>query len=382
MKDELFENQSTHVNGAPVVRLAIPVSASDSGAMSTKNLSRAVNVNYESGREAPALLVSYYYLEPFVKNRAAYRYQDWVMDSGAFSAHNSGVTISLSAYVDKCLELLASDPTLTEVFALDEIPKSPSEADVGRAMERSLRNTEEMWRQGVHAIPCFHCGEPEEALLHVAREYPKVALGGMVRKGGGIMSQDEKFGWLEQCFARIWPKKVHGFGVSAERMVWGLPFHSVDATNWEIGPCAFGNWQRYGTMSVRGSNQDLRSQVRHYLDMEAKARVRWARQMAELEALAQSPVKLGARPASSARRTDGAGALDAGSADGQRAAAALSARSGPDGRLALNGPRVDAGTTGIAIGGGEPEPPKRAAEPAPEPAKGELDERWRKPWWM
>ena len=50
---------------------------------------------------APPLLISYYYLEPFVENRAAYRYRDWVMDSGAFSAHNSGVEIDLNRYVDR-----------------------------------------------------------------------------------------------------------------------------------------------------------------------------------------------------------------------------------------------------------------------------------------
>jgi hypothetical protein len=239
-------------------------------------------------QKAPPLLVSYYYIKPFLQNKGAYCYRDWVMDSGAFSAHNSGAKIDLSEYVDKCLELLSTDPGLTEVFALDMIPKSADPKHVAEASELSIRNCEEMWRQGVPAIPCFHLGEPEECLMHIAKQYPKIAFGGMVGAG-----DDRKRAFIEQCFARVWPKKVHGFGVSSESLVYGFPFHSVDATNWEIGPCAFGNWQKFGAMSVRGSNQDLRSQVYHYLDMEAKARVRWRKEMALLDALPPCPARLG-----------------------------------------------------------------------------------------
>ncbi len=322
--------------------------------------------------EAPALLVSYYYLEPFLKNRAAYRYRDWVMDSGAFSAHNSGKNIDLTAYIDKCLELLGSDPTLTEVFGLDVIPKDHKPATVQHAAEQSLRNCEEMWRQGIPAIPTFHRGEGEEFLFAMAKDYPKIAIGGVA-----LLRGDQKFLFCEQVFARVWPKKIHGLGMASEELVYGLPFHSVDATNWELAPCAFGNWMKFGSMSVRGSNQDLRSQVKFYLDVEAKARVRWAKQMAELEKL--DPVKPGC--------------------------------AAPTCRLALDGPRVEAGTTAIAIGqspsvrlaldagaaGGErskavlsgrkPEA-KQEAKPAPvsapvvEKKSGELDDKWQKNWWQ
>lgn len=291
-----------------------------------------------SESKAPALLVSYYYLEPFLKSRADYVYRDWSMDSGAFSAHNSGAKIDLNRYVDKCLELLASDPKLTEVFALDAI----GDAD------KSHSNTQEMWRQGVPAMPVFHAGEPEDLLYQYAKDYPKVAIGGMVATSG-IRSSDEKFSFLEQCFARIWPKKVHGLGVASERMVYGLPFHSTDATNWEIGPCAFGNWQKFGAMSVRGSNQDLRSQVFHYLEMESKARVRWAKEMALLETLP------GARPSCYAPP-----------------AVRLAVQSG-NGHVGADGKVVDR----IA----------RAINPTsrPKPAAGvsnmEMDGKWTKNWW-
>jgi hypothetical protein len=189
------------------------------------------------------------------------------MDSGAFSAFSSGVEIDLQAYIDCCQELLATDPTLTEVFALDVIGD----------WKASLKNAEEMWRQGVEAIPCFHYGEPWDLLKGLAKDYPKIALGGCVGK-----KDKDKFAL--QCFARVWPKKVHGFGFGSEKSIMTIPFHSVDATNWEMGPCAYGRWNAFGgKMSVRGSAQNLRAEVEWYLELERKARDRWKREMALLE---------------------------------------------------------------------------------------------------
>lgn len=221
--------------------------------------------------DRPALLVSYVYLAPFLKNRHRYYFRDWVMDSGAFSAHNSGTDIKLQDYIDCCKRLLAEDPQLTEVFALDVIGD----------WKASLHNTEEMWKQGVPAIPCFHCGEPWDVLKGMAKDYPKVALGGTVGMPSGKRDQ-----WLNQCFARIWPKKVHGFGISGEKQILKYPFHSVDATNWEIGPCKFGRWNSFGgNLCVRGSKQNLRAEVEWYLKLEHRARQRWRKEMALLEGL-------------------------------------------------------------------------------------------------
>jgi len=219
---------------------------------------------------APALLVSYVYLEPFFENRAHYHYRDWVMDSGAFSAHHSGIEIPLEAYIEKCRELLATDRTLTEVFSLDVIGDHLA----------SRRNCEAMWSAGIPAIPCYHHGEPESVLLELAAAYPKIALGGAV----GLRSA-YKLRWAQQCFARVWPKRIHGFGFGAGTHILALPWHSVDATNWESGPCLWGNWKRYGKMSVRGSKQNLRGEVEDLLTLERRAQVRWRPQMVELDAL-------------------------------------------------------------------------------------------------
>lgn len=225
----------------------------------------ALGSQYET---RPALLVSYVYLKGFLSQRAKYGFRDWVLDSGAFSAHMSGTEIKLQDFIACAKGLRAQDPTLTEVFALDVIGD----------WRASLKNCEQMWKQGVEAIPCYHRGEPEDVLRGMARDYPKIALGGVAR-----LKLKQKNAWAQQCFARVWPKPIHGFGFGSEESVMAMPFHSVDATNWEMGPCAFGSWRTYGKMSVRGGKQDLRGEVEWHLKLEQRAKAKWGKALAELQ---------------------------------------------------------------------------------------------------
>lgn len=252
---------------APSIKLAhVP------GAQGDNNLIGQRGVAQLEGDSKPALLISYYYLDAFLANQENYAYRNWVMDSGAFSAHNSGKEIKLQDYIDCCKQLMSSDPTLVEIYALDVIGNH----------DASIKNCEEMWRQGVPAIPTFHYGSPWEALKYLAATYSKIAIGGCVGKR-------DKDTFAGQCFARVWPKKIHGFGFGAEKSIMTFPFHSVDATNWEMGPCAFGRWQAFGgNLSVRGSSQNLKAEVDWYLELERKAQERWKKEMQLLEQISPS----------------------------------------------------------------------------------------------
>lgn len=207
----------------------------------------------------PALLVSYVYLGPFQKNRHKFDFRDWAMDSGAFSAHNSGKVIDLSAYIDKCHELKATDPQLVEIFSLDVIGD----------WKASITNARKMRDAGIDCIPTFHPGEPWSALTDMAKEFPKISIGGVVR-----WPRKKKKHFIGQCFARVWPTKVHGLGMVDEDLLLSFPFHSVDASNWEQLPTAFGQWKTFGKMSVRG-NHNLRAEVEHYLELERRFQFRW-----------------------------------------------------------------------------------------------------------
>lgn len=236
----------------------------------------------------PSLLVSFAYLSLWKRMRHQYEIRDWVMDSGAFTAFKAGKCVDLQRFTDVCLEYQESDPTMVEVFGLDVI----------NDWEAGLRNVEEMWRQGVRAIPTYHKGEPEEVLLHLAKTYPKIAVSGT---GGRRMHTTEKVRFFSQCFARVWPCKVHGFAVVDMEVLRRLPFHSVDSSSWESGPQRYATWRtrrgvgKQGKVSVRGSKQHLRDEIDWYLDKEGQARVRWRKQLRELDAVTPpaGPLTLG-----------------------------------------------------------------------------------------
>lgn len=219
-------------------------------------------------RQLPALLVSFAYFKQFSAQRERYCFRDYSLDSGAFTAKKTGIPVDLDGYTAACQRLLADDPQCTEVFALDEIGNP----------EASLRNTETMWRVGVQAIPTYHYGSPVEALLEL-RRYPKIALGGAV----GLHAK-EKRRWVEACFARLWPKRIHGFGMMARDLLFAVPFESVDASNWELAPAGFGNYKSMGKphRAPRGAAVNLRAEVEWYLKLERELKQRWRRELDSL----------------------------------------------------------------------------------------------------
>jgi hypothetical protein len=215
-------------------------------------------------KDSPAILVSFFYWPLFEPLKNNYLFRDYALDSGAFSSYMSGAAISFNDYVALCKRLRAEDPLCSEIFALDVIGD----------WKASLKNTEKMWKAGIEAIPCFHEGEPWHVLKSMACDYPKIAIGGCARARLKV-----KMRFAEQCFSRVWPKPIHGFGFGHEDAVLNLPFQSTDSTNWGFGPQKFGTWKTFGKMSVRGSKQNLRSEIQFYLALERQARHRWHKEI-------------------------------------------------------------------------------------------------------
>lgn len=188
----------------------------------------------------------------------------WSLDSGAFSAENSGHPIVLSNYIAEVLRLRESANPPLEVYALDVIGD----------WRASAANAEEMRRCGIDCIPTFHRGEPLDVLRGLARDWPKVALGGTARRSQGRLQ------WLRECFGAVWPKRIHGFGIGSLRELLDLPFHSADSCGWMIGQ-GFASWRAYGKLRVRGK-VDLTPERRAYEDMQERLRVKWADELSAL----------------------------------------------------------------------------------------------------
>ncbi|MBI3654050.1 MAG: hypothetical protein HY231_23715 [Acidobacteria bacterium] len=220
-------------------------------------------------KHKPALLVSFVYVRNFLRFQDRLEYRDWVLDSGAYSAFNSGIEIRLSEYIQFAKSQRAKDGTLKEIFSLDVIGD----------YRAGLRNTEQMWSAGVEAIPCYHYGEPEWLLTELASSFPKIALGGCAN-----VTVEQKIKWAAQCFARVWPKQIHGFGFGSDRFIKELPFHSVDSTSWCIAPLGFGKWRAFNYNALRSKSVTIRAEIDWYMKLEREMQARWKNAMREINA--------------------------------------------------------------------------------------------------
>lgn len=210
--------------------------------------------------QKPSVLVSFAYAKAWSKVCSLDLWREVVLDSGAFTVHKTGDKIDLVEFGEWALAERARDPRVTEVFTLDVI---------GGSWRESLRNTEDLWKMGVDAIPVFHVGEPTHVLVSLARDYPKVALGGAV----GYRKRME---WAALCFKHVWPKKLHGLGFG-ETALAKLPFHSIDNSSWDFAPRQFGNYHSLRTQlpTKSTSKLNLRCEVDFYLADEARYRRYW-----------------------------------------------------------------------------------------------------------
>ncbi len=208
--------------------------------------------------KTPSILVSYVHLKKFLERRDRLNYRGWVLDSGAYVAFTRDTVIDIDEYIEICLELIQAPDAPREIFALDVIGD----------YKQSIRNTDKMWEAGIAAIPTFHVNEPEDYLKSLADNFPKIALGGVARCGSKFKAK-----WAAQCFARIWPKQIHGFGFGFENNLLALPFHTTDASTWEYAPCAWGRWNSFGNMSVRDMTaRDLRPEIDFYMKLEDRVK--------------------------------------------------------------------------------------------------------------
>lgn len=149
---------------------------------------------------------------------------DVFIDSGAFSAANSGKTIDINEYCRFILE------TKVSFYAgLDVIGDAKKTLDNQKYMVNEY---------GLDPIPTFHLGcNPED--LRALFDYDYIALGGLVFSSGIPRYCDEIWGMI----LREKPKlKVHGFGLTNIDLMERYPWASVDSSSFK-GCKRFGRQQ-------------------------------------------------------------------------------------------------------------------------------------------
>lgn len=209
----------------------------------------------------PSILVSFAYRKEWSAACELGYWREVVLDSGAFTAAKNNEKIDIVELAEWIKAERTRSPLVTEAFTLDVI---------GGSWRESLANTEQLWKMGVEVIPVYHVGEPTDVLKALARDYPKVALGGAV-------GYRHKMEWAALCFREVWPKKLHGLGFGQDSVM-RLPFHTVDHSSWYFAPSAFGNYPSVGgKLATRNTKRLwLHREVTYQLDVEARARRFWS----------------------------------------------------------------------------------------------------------
>lgn len=164
-------------------------------------------------------LLSYFYYTDKDDEFYFHKKNKIMLDSGAFSAHNSGVEIPLQDYID----FLKKHNHIDIYYNLDVI---------GNA-EETWKNQKIMEDNGLAPIPVYHVGE-DKKYLKKCFEYPYFALGGMVGRPRPVLRS-----WLDRVFEMApyesdgtISNKVHGLGMTSWDYMCRYPWFSCDSSSW------------------------------------------------------------------------------------------------------------------------------------------------------
>ena len=169
---------------------------------------------------------------------------DLFLDSGAFTAFTQNKEIPITEYAEYIKKW---QHVWTTCSSLDAIGRGAVDSMEQRQFARqSWSYYKKLTELGAKVQPVYHVREPFEvmhAYLNLGADY--IFIGGMV---------PESTQWLMQRLDMLWDKvltnpdgtpkvKVHGFGLTDQRLMFRYPWYSVDSSSWLMtgvfGSCVF-----------------------------------------------------------------------------------------------------------------------------------------------
>lgn len=194
------------------------------------------------------ILLSYHYWQQaqktmeYCKAKDLCKDIDLIIDSGAFSCWNKGITINLDQYYRFILKV-KENFKFRNIYPvnLDVIPgaqgyKITKEMAID-SMLKGWDNYLYLKNRGIESIHVYHQGEPEDFLLNIIIKDCKYI--------GVSPSNDastvQKTMWCEHIF-HLLPAgiKSHGFAVTSVPLMKRFPWYSVDSASW-CRKSGFGN---------------------------------------------------------------------------------------------------------------------------------------------
>lgn len=175
------------------------------------------------------VLESYYYLRKNEEFMAlVHHFGSFLLDSGAFtfmSGSHKG-EIDWDKYVEDYAAFInRHDVKLFFELDIDSV--------VGLAEVERLRAKLEMLT-GKKPIPVWHKNRGKDYFIKMCREYPYVAIGGIVTKEIPRQFYEKAFPWFIQT-AHQNGAKIHGLGYTTVANLHKYHFDSVDSTAWLYG---------------------------------------------------------------------------------------------------------------------------------------------------
>lgn len=166
-----------------------------------------------------------------------------LLDSGAFSAWNTGKPIDLDEYIEY---ILLNREHVDAYINLDVIPgnpgKTPTPAEVELSAEESWKNFEYMESSCLSPLPVFHQGERFYWLKKMVDHGCKY----ICISPANDRSTEQKIQWLDKVFDYLCdehgdcPVHTHALGVTSADIMFRYPWHSVDSTTWLAAGSRFG----------------------------------------------------------------------------------------------------------------------------------------------
>lgn len=188
---------------------------------------------FQRGSLAPdgvSVLASYYGITEF-EGKNAGRFKNIIIDSGAFTFMNGRKALDWDKYTEDYADWLKRHK-IEKFFELD------IDAIVGlREVERLRSKLERL--TGRQPIPVWHKSRGKDYFIGMTKEYPYVAIGGIVTHEIPRGTYEAAFPWFINK-AHENGAKIHGLGYTSISGINKYRFDSVDSTTWLVG-AKYGN---------------------------------------------------------------------------------------------------------------------------------------------
>lgn len=186
----------------------------------------------------PNVLVSFAYSKVITEFK--YKPEYFILDSGAFTAWNSGKSVDIDKYAEWALQNINAGTKLVAVN-LDVIPGEAGRTSTRQerldGMKQSLINADYLRSKNLEVMEVFHQDEPLSFLDTLLDRLPTGHILGLSpRNDVSVLKKDE---WQQLVLRHLVNRygknkipKTHGLAVTSMRLMKSFPYYSVDSSSW------------------------------------------------------------------------------------------------------------------------------------------------------